>query len=161
MCLWYKSNFSPFLVVSLVVNSHSKNARFNLRFPIRLISLQGLSQTPLHSSATLNTLPLLVKTCHTFHMSQQSRATPLTASWEESPAMLLQTQSRSIRQDAQRNAVLVNVIIRRFQQAALELELTRSGKVTSGEVFTGTNSNSPEYLVSIRKTAGSLCSALK
>lgn len=75
--------------------------------------------------------------------------------------MLLQTQSRSIRQDAQRNAVLVNVIIRRFQQAALELELTRSGKVTSGEVFTETNSNSPEYLVSIRKTAGSLCSALK
>lgn len=72
---WYKSNFSPFLVVSLLVKSHSKNARFNLRFPIRLISLQGLSQTLLR---LFYTLPFLVKTHHTFHMSQQS--------WAASPA---------------------------------------------------------------------------
>lgn len=76
--------------------------------------------------------------------------------------MLLQTQSfTSALARVKRDAVLVKNIIRRLQQAALELKLTRSGKVTSGQIFTGTDSNSPRYFVSIHKTAGSLCNALK
>lgn len=146
ICWWYKSNFSPFLVVTLLINSCSKNPRFNLCFPVRLISLQGLSQSLLHSAATLLRPSIPGQNMPHLNMSQQNRAASPAANREGAERRAWQwkhSPSFSSGQDAQRNATLVKKITRKMQQAALDLEVTRSGKVTSSEILTGINSKSP------------------
>lgn len=79
-------------------------------------------------------------------MSQQSRAASPAASGEGGKRrdwLSKHSPSFSSGQDAQRNAALVKNITRRMQRAALDLEFTGSGKVTSGELLTGMNSKSP------------------
>lgn len=84
-------------------------------------------------------------------MSQQRWAVSPTASWEQQRGKALLCfckYSPSLQHwvGCSEKCSHDQKIIRRLQQAALELELTRSGKVTSGEIFTGTSSNSPSYL---------------
>lgn len=145
-CWWYKSNFSPFLVVRLLVNSRSEIPRFNLCFPVRLISLQGLSQSLLHSAASL--LHPSIPGQNMTHLPHESteQGSISCSKWEgaERKAWLWKhSPSFSSGQHAQRNAALVKNITRRMQQAALDLEFTGSDKVSSGEILTGINSKSP------------------
>lgn len=94
-CWLYKSNSSPFLVVRLLINSHSKNVRFNLRFPVRLISLQSLSQSLLHSAATLLHPPTPGKNMpHLPHESTEQGSSSCSKQWgcwEESLAVKTQS----------------------------------------------------------------------
>lgn len=94
-CWWYKSNFSPSLVVRLLINSCSKNPRSNLCFHIRLISLQGPSQSRLHSAATL--LRPSIPGQNTPHLPHESTeqgsisCSKQGGSWEESLAVKTQS----------------------------------------------------------------------
>lgn len=143
---WYKSNLSPFLEVGLLINSHSKNVSFTPCFPINWFPCRAYLRVCCTLLQLSYTLPFLVETCHTFHMSQQSRAASPAASregaergawlWKHSPCF-------SSGQEAQSNAAMARNITGTMQRAALDLEATGSGKVTSGEILTGINSKSP------------------